>query len=809
MRLHHLLFLAGVGMFVFADVAAAQEAPDLENIALGASYTLDPRPGYKHCTDKGDATQLTDGVYSEGYFWVQPSTVGWQNVKPALVLLDLGEVRAIRGVSYNTAAGAAGAEWPAAIGLYVGDDGKQFHRAGELVTLSAGHGFPAPETYGIHRYWTDALETYGRYVALAIYGAPFVFVDEIEVYAGDPAWIGQPRQGEFVEDIKSFGRSMLIQGTVKRRYFQDIQLIRKAIEEDLAPGAQCGGLLERLDALTREVGELDTVYDDTFRAILPFDALHARIFKVQAALWDVTGRGVVTAWRSPLWEALPHVSPPPEAGAAALDVHLMKNEYRAAALNLSNATQENLSCSVSITNLSGGPNPDYVTVHEVLWTDTSGGTPVAAALPEAAKEDSAFAVTLPAGLTRQLWFTFHPVDVDPGTYKGAVQFHGPGFETRVPLTMKVYPFTMPDKPTLHFGGWDYTDGIGHRAVTAENREALVAHLRERFVDSPWATSRVMPRGKYGDDGHLTGTPSTAAFNEWLALWPDAAQYLVFVNVPGKIDRWAMDAPEFDVAVGEWTRFWAGYLRDKGIDPAQLGLLLVDEPHAPEQDAIILAWAKAIHAADTGIRVWEDPVYRDMNKANQDMVAACDVLCPNRPIFFNAPQSYRDYHAERQKDGIALEFYSCSGPARLLDPYRYYRLQAWDCWRFGGEGTYFWAFADASGGSSWNEYTAKRPPYTLSFIDKDSVVAGKQMEACREGIEDYEYFAMLERAISEAEAQGKTGPELDGAKKLLSEGPERVCTDTDSKSYRWHEPGIDRSLADATRIEVLEVLTSLL
>ncbi len=62
-------------------------------------------PNYGLCSDPGDAEQLTDGVYTEGYFWVQKSTVGYAEKTPSMVTIDLGEVKPIRGVSYHTAGG--------------------------------------------------------------------------------------------------------------------------------------------------------------------------------------------------------------------------------------------------------------------------------------------------------------------------------------------------------------------------------------------------------------------------------------------------------------------------------------------------------------------------------------------------------------------------------------------------------------------------------------------------------------------------------------------------------------------------------
>ena len=78
-----------------------------ENIALGKPYKLSPGSSYGFSADAGDATQLTDGVYSVGYFWVQKSTVGWSR-GTVQISIDLGEPQPILGLSYNTAAGVAG-----------------------------------------------------------------------------------------------------------------------------------------------------------------------------------------------------------------------------------------------------------------------------------------------------------------------------------------------------------------------------------------------------------------------------------------------------------------------------------------------------------------------------------------------------------------------------------------------------------------------------------------------------------------------------------------------------------------------------
>ena len=470
-----------------------------------------------------------------------------------------------------------------------------------------------------------------------------------------------------------------------------------------------------------------------------------------------------------------------------------------------------------LSGLPGGDNPGYVTVHEVAWTDTRSGVPVAAALPEVAAEDNLYTVSVPSGMTRQVWLTFHPVDVEPGTYEGEVVVESVPGGKRFPLRMHLYPLDFPEKQSLHLGGWDYTDRVGHFPfLTEQNRSAIIEHLREHFVDSPWGLKLVLPRGTHDAQGAMTAPPDTGYFDAWIELWPDAAQYLVFAKVGNHFESWPMGTPEFTTAVKAWVTFWAEHMVAKGLQPEQFALLLVDEPDEPWMDERILAWAKPIREADTGVRIWEDTNHRDMDRANQEMIDACHVLCPNYSAFLRQGEDYRDYYAMKRDQGIGLEFYA-AWTGRVFDPYAG-RLMAWTSWRYGATAIYMWSLTDTGGASSWNEYLTFKDAYSPLFIDEDSVTAGKHLEAAREGVEDYEYFAMLDRAIQEASAQGRTGPEVEEARRLLESLPASVCDasghggGTDSGQplggFHWLNEKVDRTLADKARIRVLAALTKL-
>jgi hypothetical protein len=404
-------------------------------------------------------------------------------------------------------------------------------------------------------------------------------------------------------------------------------------------------------------------------------------------------------------------------------------------------------------------------------------------------------------MTRQVYFSFRPAKTSAGTHSGELRVAVEGLPpVAAPVSLRVFDLDFPAEPALHVGGWDYTDTDGQYGVTPANRGALIAHLRERYVDSPWGTAAVMPYGSFGPDGQFTQTPDTARFDTWLQRWPKARRYCVFNAVGNSIDGAKIGTPAFAPRVVTWIRFWVQYLRGKGVRPDQLLLLLVDEPSQPDQEEVILAWAQPIQAAEPEVVIWMDPVHKDPTQAAPEFMATMDVLCPNRPMLLQGGTPFADFYRAQRAAGRRLDFYSCSGPAFLLDPYAYHRLQAWTCFELGAESTFFWAFADTGGGNPWNAYTAKRTAYAPAFVTPDGVTAGKHMEAIRESVEDYEYLTLLRARIAAVEKATPNHAQLPAAKALLAAAPGRVLGAPKATDLGWREPK-DRSLADTVRIDI--------
>ena len=549
-----------------------------------------------------------------------------------------------------------------------------------------------------------------------------------------------------------------------------------------------------------------------FRAVLPMTELARGIFRLQAKVWRAQGKPALRIWKGHRWDPLPPSGEPEEDAAPALTVDMMRGETRADVLNLTNAGESDETIRVRVTGLPGGTNPEYVEAYEVLCVGARRFEAVSAALAPAEREGDDYVVTVPSGMSRQLWLSFSKPEVEPGSHEARLTVtDSAGVETTVPLRLRVCDLDFPERITLRLGCWDYTDGDGIRGVTPENRLALVAYLREHLVNTPWATTAAMPFGEYDEEGNLVEEPDTTRFDEWVSHWPGAEYYMVFNGLGYRSHTQAAFAgskggtAEFERKIGNWIRFWAQHMRDLGLSAKQLGLLVFDEPCAKQHYDVITTYARAIRAAEPEVTLWVDPQPWD-NETCLEMMSEMDVLVPNRTQWLRSKAWLPEMFAEQRRLGRELGFYSCDGPARKFDPFSYYLLQQWHCFAIGANWATFWSAGDLADTDVWNEYASQTGgPFAPLYLDPTGVTGAKYMEAIREGAQDYEYLVMLRDAI------GRAGDRADAtvmrARGLLDTACDRVLAGETRENYRWYEKK-DRGVADRVRIEVLEALTAL-
>src|SRR5690606_27485613 len=84
------------------------------------------------------------------------------------------------------------------------------------------------------------------------------------------------------------------------------------------------------------------------------------------------------------------------------------------------------------------------------------------------------------GITQQLWIEVNPArSSTPGEFVGSVSVHSESTSLQFPVHVSTLKAALPEKLSLHLGGWDYTAGPTHAwyAITDANRTKVIEHLR--------------------------------------------------------------------------------------------------------------------------------------------------------------------------------------------------------------------------------------------------------------------------------------------------------------------------------------------
>lgn len=824
------IFVLGIALFFLGGATIKVLSQGNENIALGKKYTFSKPPNYEQCTDPDGKMQLTDGIYTTnlyhqegGQFWAQKTTVGWRSPNiPVYLTIDLEKIYPISGLSYNTAGGNAEVHFPDEILLFVSDDGKTWYEAGNLSELSAKKKIPPQYgKYAIHKFWTDELKTHGRFLQLVVKPkSSYVFIDEIEVTRGPDTLLQAQRPGEPITDLKCFISSRGFNHQIKVQLRCDLQ----AVFEDIETLDRKNKVLlsRKAETLNEKINHMPAVSPEGFIAVLPMIDLEREIFRLQAEVWRAQGKSLLRVWKTHRWDPLAPSQEPSANQITVVDIKMMNNEYRADVFNLTNADDKENVIRFRIHGLPGGINPDYITVHEALAVGAKNSTAVSAALPLAKREGTDYIVTVPSGMTRQVWISFHPKGIKAGDYKGKIAGKGDtGEKIQIPVRLQVFPLDFPDKTSLYLGGWSDTNNERFRALTPQNRDALIRHLQEHYVNAPWANGISVPPGKYDAAGNMIEKPDTTNFDAWVARWKDAKLYMVYAALDRRFSASEVKTELFEKKLANWVHFWAQHMRDLGLKPSQLGLLVLDEPHEKAQYDFITACAKIIKKAEPAILLFEDPLLLfhgqpiHEGRDSLEMMSNVDILCPYWHNWLKKPKWYRNIYLNQQKEGRELWFYD-TFPTAGIDPYSYYLLRGWACYSTNAKGSAYWCFIDNNEASSWNQYAAKTGgSYCPMYLDDTSVTPAKYMEAIREGVEDYEYLVMLRDRISMLEKKGSLSEILSRAKVLLDGACERVMKGIKHNpeefgiSGTWSDPKTDRTVADRVRIEILEMLTRLL
>ena len=496
--------------------------------------------------------------------------------------------------------------------------------------------------------------------------------------------------------------------------------------------------------------------------------------------------GVITSqqWGS-LWYSIStckvmHDMKPPTNKASAVRISAARNEYEAFQLVL--RPNKTLSGVKVTPRTLVGPkkatipaynitvrNVEYLNVTEPTSADVQPGW-----YPDPLPEFTP--VTAKAGQNTPIWVTVYvPPKTAPGDYTGTIDITAPGLKLSVPVKVHVWDFELPTVSALRTA---YGCGMSgpttyHGAKTLEEKRKLLDHYNREF----WR-HRVAPYEPY-KFYEIKGTVENGRIKLDFSDFDIAIQkyFALFngYNLPhfGMGDTAGMDfGDNYNQLKIEYMRMVTEHLIDKGQISKGYNYIF-DEP-TPEDYPKVKHAAELCRMADQRIKVLLTEQVED------ELIGYVDIWVPVLSAYDEAKSK------ARQQAGEEVWWYVCCGPHHpypnnFIDyPAIDHRILHWITWRYGVNGILYWNTTywrdnpwqtpmsyTPDGKGKWGNgdgrllYPPVKSP-SSKFVDKGPVPSIR-WEIIRDGIEDYDYFAILKSRLAKA----KPGPAAEKAKAALN------------------------------------------
>lgn len=460
-------------------------------------------------------------------------------------------------------------------------------------------------------------------------------------------------------------------------------------------------------------------------------------------------------------------------------------------------------------------------------------------------------LALAAGKNQPLWLTFHVArDAKPGEYHGELKLHTSLGTIKVPLCVQVYDFTLPEETHLKSALGLGTHAINryHALKRQEDKEAVFESYLSNFAEhriSPYSFYAYAPMDIrfVGEGTNKHAQVDFTQFDRAAARWLDKEHFNTF-QLPlrgmgggtfhsrhlGELEGFQEGTPEFARLFQDYLSQIETHLEQRGWLPKAFTYWF-DEP-APKDFAFVVDGMKRLNDAAPGIK-------RMLTiEPEPPLLGHVDIWCGLTPKW--TPELVR----ERRQAGEAVWWYICCGPhapyiTEFIDhPGTELRLWPWQSWQYGVQGILIWetlywtspaAFPAPKLQDPWADpmsyksgygekpgeigywgngdgrflYPPRRDPAAGQTPCLDAPVNSLRWENLRDGMEDYEYFWLLQQAMQrELALRGETDL-LKQARELLKV-PDEVSKDlthftTDPRVMLAHRDRVARMIERLQRI----------
>jgi hypothetical protein len=403
-------------------------------------------------------------------------------------------------------------------------------------------------------------------------------------------------------------------------------------------------------------------------------------------------------------------------------------------------------------------------------------------------------LALPAGKNQPLWLTFHVGrDAKPGDYHGGLKLRTSLGEIRVPLRVHVYDFVLPEETHLKsaLGLSAHYINQYHDLKQGEDKQAVLEKYLANFAEhriSPYAfyTYAPMDIRFVGEGTNKHASVDFTQFDRAAERWLDGAHFSTF-QLPlrgmgggtfhsrhlGELEGFQEGTPEFARLFGDYLGQIETHLRERNW-LSKAFTYWFDEPQ-PKDYGFVADGMKRLKAAAPGIKrmltVEPEP----------PLLGQVDIWCGLTPKW--TPELVR----ERRQAGEEVWWYICCGPhapyvTEFIDHSgTELRLWPWQSWQYGVQGILIWettywtspaAFPPPKLQDPWTDpmsyksgygekpgeigywgngdgrflYPPRREPTAGQPPCLDAPINSLRWENLRDGMEDYEYFWLLQQGI---------------------------------------------------------------
>ena len=349
--------------------------------------------------------------------------------------------------------------------------------------------------------------------------------------------------------------------------------------------------------------------------------------------------------------------------------------------------------------------------------------------------------TLESGLNQPVWLTVTvPADAASGLYTGTISLAEQGAEIgRIPLQLQVWRFSVPRVTSLRtwYQLWRHGTAKEHWKEYYRN---LAEHKVSGFGSMPAA-----PKLEWVDDRVSV---------DWTA-YDEAASYLFDelgmrnAKLPyGKrggghkhvypFIGLELGTPEFDAAFEDYLVQAREHLQEKGwLDG--LDCYIFDEPDA-ERIEVISRTAPILRRALPEMRI-----FPACARNTSSLVGVLNAWCPPVAYFGTAVGDFSVANVAAGRARGDLYWWYNQEDNCIGAPIVTHRALLWASWQAGLTGYFVWTINNwGNKGMSWSTVFEIGEAMVI-YPGKDGPVDSLRWEQTREGLEDYEYLLMLERA----------------------------------------------------------------